>query len=313
VDSRNSSTIISFDGKQERAAVGGSQIKAWLAFGFITASVLPWLFSSNVPKLIAEQKDVLLGRYSLEWFSVLFFLTPLLWLAAYVAWSLRTHAPKELVFRIVALVLGIFLATAVVDVIARIPRKPRYIERQVEIRTNWPGERVDDIVRHRPPNQQYRIRYADAPPTARSYPSPPPGYPPVHITLTTDHRGYRNLTRLEHYDILTVGDSFTEGSRVSDDEAWPAVLAGQLNRTVYNLGISGGNPGYYSAVLQAFGLQLKPKIAIVMIYEGNDFKGVTPEKGSAPSQGRQIRDAVASFPTALGDGSTPASNTRRSS
>ncbi|MFQ5847551.1 MAG: hypothetical protein ACE5IQ_07765 [Candidatus Methylomirabilales bacterium] len=277
----------------------GERVKTYLALGFVAASVLPWFVSSNVLRLIARQKHVLLGRYSLEWFSILFFLTPILWMAAYAAWSLRTHTPKEVIFRLIALGGAVILGGMVVDVVGRIPRKPRYIEQRVGNRTSWPHAWAYDIVRHRPPDQVYRIRYTDAPPAVRSYPSPPSGYPTVDVTLTTDHRGYRNLTRLTRYDIVTVGDSFTEGSRVSDDESWPVLLGQQLNRTVYNLGISGGNPGYYVSVFRAFGLPLKPKIAIFMIYEGNDFRSVGPRRASAEPFGRKIRNAVKYSPIVL--------------
>ena len=233
-------------------------------------------------------------------FTVLFFLTPALWLAAYAFWSLRTHKPKEVVFRINVLLLAVILGVVVIDVVGRFLRKPRYIERQVVHQVNWPGARVDDIVRHRPPDQLYKIRYSDTPPTARSYPSPPPGYPTVDVILTTDGRGYRNLTRLEQYDIMTVGDSFTEGSRVSDDEAWPVLLGRKLNQTVYNLGISGGHPDYYLNAFEAFGLALKPKTAVFMIYGGNDFKESQSGRRSAKPLGERMRDTVKASPVVLG-------------
>ncbi len=39
--------------------------------------------------------------------------------------------------------------------------------------------------------------------------------------------------------ILAVGDSFVFGDQVSDDETWPAILEGRLNRRVVNGGVSG--------------------------------------------------------------------------
>ena len=272
----------------------------WLALGFLAAGIVPWFFPSDVLKLIADHEHVLLGRYSLERFSALVVLTPALWLAAVIAWSLRTHTAKEVLFRTAALLLGVSVAVAAADIAGRIRREPRYIEHQVLDRTRWPGERVDDVVRHRPPDQQYRIRYTDAPVAARSYPSAPPGYPTVDITLTTDHRGYRNLTRLDRYDIVTLGDSFTEGSRVSDEEAWPVRVGRTLRRTVYNLGISGVDPDYYLTTLRAFGLPLKPKIVFIMIYEGNDFKGTPLGKELAQAEGRDIPEPTASVPARIG-------------
>jgi len=100
-----------------------------------------------------------------------------------------------------------------------------------------------------------------------------------------------------------MGDSFTEGSRVSDDEPWPVLLGKKLNRSVYNLGISGGRPDYYLNTFRAFGLDLKPKVAIFMIYEGNDFKGVRLEKGSSnPGQplDKRIVKAIKYSPVVIG-------------
>lgn len=259
----------------------GNRIKIFLTLVFIAASVLPWYFSSNVLELIARQRDVLLGRYSFERFSNNLIFTLTFWLAAYVSWCLRRHRPKEVAFRIIALLLAVLVGTVAIDIIGRFLRSPRYIERQVENPTDWPVTLVAGIVRHRPPDQQYRVRYVDAPPTARSYLSAPPGYRTTEITLTIDHRGFRNLTQLEQYDIVTVGDSLTEGAYVSDDEPWPVLLGRRLNRTVYNLGVGGGEPNYYLNALQSFGLSLKPKIAIFMVYEGNDLRGKSPQREKA--------------------------------
>ncbi|MCP4667624.1 MAG: hypothetical protein GY849_14810, partial [Deltaproteobacteria bacterium] len=144
---------------------------------------------------------------------------------------------------------------------------------------------------------------ADLPPTARSYPKAPPGYPAVDITLSIDGRGYRNQRDDGQYDIVTVGDSFTEGSRVSDHEAWPSILGERLNQTVYNLGISGGRPDRYLSVFRVYGLALRPKIAVFMIYEGNDFKRITFTKGASSQDKpfhKKIRETVKSSPVVKG-------------
>ncbi|MFP3869864.1 MAG: alginate O-acetyltransferase AlgX-related protein [Syntrophobacteria bacterium] len=280
----------------------GKRARILLALGVLLLSFCLWLVPSDVVELIARQRRVLLGRYSMDWFSTLFLLTPILWLVAYALWASTRLGAKPAAFRVVALLSSVLLATLAIDLIGRFAREPRYIEEHVQERAHWPGERVHDVVRHRPPQVCYEIHYTDTPPYPRSYPEAPPGYPPVEITLTTDARGYRNSTSYVHYDIVTVGDSFTEGSRVSDHESWPVLLGKQLNRRVYNLGISGGSPDYYVNVFRAFGLDLEPKVTIFMIYEGNDFKGVRLEEGStipAKPLGRRIRDAVKDSPVVL--------------
>ncbi|MDL1959935.1 MAG: hypothetical protein LWW99_11375 [Deltaproteobacteria bacterium] len=284
--------------------VKGKRIKICLGLGIVSLSFCIWFFPSNVVELIARHRHVLLGRYSVERFSLFFFLTPILWLAAYALWASIKLSGKQVAFRVIALVFSVVLATLAIHILGQLIRKPRYIEKEVKFRKDWPGgDQVHDVVRHRPPNSFYRVRYTDAPHAARSYPDAPAGYPAVNLTLTSDARGYRNLTSLEQYDIVTVGDSFTEGSRVSDDEPWPILLGKKLNRNVYNLGISGGRPDYYLNVFRVFGLDLRPKVAIFMIYEGNDFKGIRLEKGSTnPGQplGKRIEKAIKYSPVVMG-------------
>ena len=79
-------------------------------------------------------------------------------------------------------------------------------------------------------------------------------------------------TDLEKYDVVALGDSFAEGSRVSDNQVWSARLAKKTKSTVYNLGMSAGHPGTYLETLKKFGLALSPKTVICLLYEGNDFR-----------------------------------------
>lgn len=72
--------------------------------------------------------------------------------------------------------------------------------------------------------------------------------------------------------MVTLGDSFTEGSHVSDNQSWPVLLAQKSNSKIYNLGMSGGDPATYMETLEKFGLKLSPKTVICTFYEGNDFR-----------------------------------------
>ena len=285
------------DGKRK------TRVKIILALSALALSFCIWLFPGNVVELIAKQRHVLLGRYSVDHFSTLFVLTPVLWLIAYSLWASTKMSARQVGFRIAALIFSVLIAALAIEPLGRIIRKPRYVEKKVEEKRDRNVERVEGVVRHRPPNKTYKLSYADLPPTARSYPDVRPGYQRVDITLSTDGRGYRNKTNQEQYDIVMVGDSFTEGSRVSDNETWPSLLDRKLKETVYNLGISGGRPDRYLSVFRVYGLDLKPKIAIFMIYEGNDFKRIRLEKGPN-SKGKpfykQIRETVKSSPLVKG-------------
>ncbi len=67
--------------------------------------------------------------------------------------------------------------------------------------------------------------------------------------------------------ILAVGDSFTFGDWVADDETWPSYLEKMLGATIYNAGVS--SYGFDQAVLRAGRLvpQLEPDLVIVSLIE----------------------------------------------
>ncbi len=245
-----------------------------VAAAIVIVSLLLWLIPSDVPRLIITERDVLLGRYSVAWLTALSILSGLSWITAAVLLSpsVAKLTPKRIGFAIVAIAVGVIPSIALADFVLRAMRTPRYIERSVRQTQSWPGVRVTGILRHRPRNQQYQVIYVDRPKKVRSYPDAPPGFGTVKVGLTTDDRGYRNQTLLEKYDMIALGDSFVEGSRVDDMEPWPVRLAERSGMTVYNLGISSGHPEYYLNAMQAYGLALSPRIVICMIYEGNDFK-----------------------------------------
>jgi hypothetical protein len=94
-----------------------------------------------------------------------------------------------------------------------------------------------------------------------------------------DGRGFRNRATLDRYDVVTLGDSFTEGFYVSDDQSWPMVLSEYSGLSVYNLGMSGTGPLMYLLALEKFGRKLSPKIAICMLTEISDFKAAPDKAG----------------------------------
>ena len=166
--------------------------------------------------------------------------------------------------------------------LSKVVMTPRYIEENVQISLNDKVKNIEGgasiqwqgIVRHRPPNQHYEYSQIDEPTQIRSYPDAPPGHAPVKISLTSDSEGYRNTTQLNQYDILVIGDSFAAGSRVSDEQAWPALLAERSGNTIYNLGSSGTAVQDYLSTLVVKGLRYQPKVVIMMVYEGNDFRSL---------------------------------------
>lgn len=249
----------------------------------VALGVLPWLLTSDVVKLVADRRDVLLGRYSVGRFSANVAITLASVSFAWLCWSRSQGRGRVAALRAVAVLAGTVLAVVLVDVVARLGREPRYVERWVEIPGAWPGGAVVGVLRSRQPDVSVRIRYADTPPTARSFPVAPEGHPPVDVTLTTDDLGFRNRHRRDAYDVVVIGDSFVEGALVDDEDAWPERLARRSGRSVYNLGMGGSWPAHYLVALAAVGVELDPETVVVMLYEGNDFV-----RSDRPSPGDEV-------------------------
>ena len=81
--------------------------------------------------------------------------------------------------------------------------------------------------------------------------APNPGFTSPRYNVSAD--GYRvtlaDDARLDGSPLLALGDSFTEGDEVADQETWPSYLQQSVGRTVVNAGVSGF--GLDQIVLQA--------------------------------------------------------------
>ena len=73
--------------------------------------------------------------------------------------------------------------------------------------------------------------------------------------------------------LLFLGDSFVYGTNVKREETAPAALERLLGPDweVLNLGVAGYGPDQSLAQLQAFGLALKPRAVVLMLFPSNDF------------------------------------------
>lgn len=229
----------------------------------VAANLLLWIIPSNVSYLIAQNRDVLLGRYGLTHLTWAIFLIPvsLLWL--YLIWSNEKNVRKRQ-FQVITLVLSIIIPIVVVDLFMRLAQPKAYV--------------MKEDLYHRTPNSVFTGTIQDIPENSFSYPQMRPGYPDIEFTLTTDKTGFRNKTELKKYDIIALGDSFTEGSNVTDEDMWTVKLSQKCRLSVYNLGMAGTHPGIYKEILTHFGIELSPKVALCMLYEGNDFRDSNYEK-----------------------------------
>jgi hypothetical protein len=236
----------------------------WIQTIIIAAvNFLLWAIPSNVPYLIAQNRDVLLGRYGvthLTW-AILVVPVSLMWL--YLIWSNEKNV-RQRQFQVTALALSIILPMFLVDVLMRLAQPKQYV-----METNFYHRKPDSVITG--------INH-DVPENAFSYPQMRPGYPDIEYTLTTDKIGFRNKTELEKYDIIALGDSFTEGSNITDDDVWTVKLAQKSGLSVYNLGMAGTHPAIYLETLKLFGTSLSPRMALCMLYEGNDFRDSNYER-----------------------------------
>jgi hypothetical protein len=229
----------------------------------VVVTLLLWAVPSDLAYNVAQQREILLGRYTIDRLTTLLLLTPVSLLIIKGIWSKKKKEKsqtekKKRFFQTIALSMSIIFSVLTVDVLERLIQRQHYAG-------------VESLY-HRIPHRVSQAVYKDVPKTAFSYPRTPPGYQDIEYTLTVDKRGFRNKTDLEKYDVVVLGDSFTEGSDVSDNQVWPVLFAQKSNRTVYNLGMSGGNPVTYLETLKKFGLELTPKMVVCMLYEGNDFR-----------------------------------------
>jgi hypothetical protein len=236
----------------------------------VAAAAAVWIFPSDVPRLVARQRDVLLGRYS-EGHFVAAVLTSLLLLP--IAAMVRRRVPPLEIAARVALVAGSSaLAFAAVSIAMYRPAEQRYLETPVrELVRSAPIE-LAGATRRRQPNERSELARRDEPGPARSYPDRPAGFPAARVVLTTDADGLRNVAPVPRCDVVVTGDSFSEGSMVDDREVWSARLAEEAGLRVRNVAISGASPRHALNNLVAFGAACRPRVVVASVYEGNDFK-----------------------------------------
>lgn len=229
----------------------------------LIVNAMVWVLPSNVAEQFAREQPVLLGRYSrthVAWLIGMAILTPMI---LFPAFATSPAMLRRRVFAVFSAAIAATLALLAINV-------------GLYFVTDYPYV-AGDYVYHRPPNARYHSVYEDRPEPGQAYPVIRPGFGRVECTLTFDANGYRNRAVPDQCDIVTVGDSFTEGSRVTDGDEWPARLAVLTNQSVYNLGLSGYGLPEYVAAVKAYGLTLKPRIVVCMLYEGNDFRSTTTQ------------------------------------
>lgn len=230
----------------------------------LSGNLILWSLSSDIVAYIAGDQTLVFGRYSLGRFNTLIICLAVSGIAVYLLWG-RLSTIKGRIYKAITVIASGCVALAIVDTAARWIITPTYFSpQQSGLQTS---------------NTTYTVTITDAPGAVRSIPRPMPGFPPLKCTVSMDTRGFRNTTSLDSYDIVTVGDSFTEGYYVSDDHPWPVVLSKRSGLSVCNLGMSGTGPLMYLLALKKFGLARTPQAVVCMLTEISDFKTTVDAAG----------------------------------
>jgi len=101
------------------------------------------------------------------------------------------------------------------------------------------------------------------------------------LTYTVDRYGFRNPDEIYEkgsFDLMTIGDSFTQGNCVEYQDS----IAGQLRKitgkNVVNLGFNGASPLTELAILSEYGEILRPKKVLWFFFEGNDLADIKRDR-----------------------------------
>jgi hypothetical protein len=103
--------------------------------------------------------------------------------------------------------------------------------------------------------------------------------------------GFRGVERqVTRGQIVTIGDSFTFGWGVNDQDTWQAALALKLRSrgtplSVYNLGRPGADPDAYLDFARTYIPVLKPRLVIIGIHQGHNPGQVLERLDSPPPPG----------------------------
>lgn len=138
-------------------------------------------------------------------------------------------------------------------------------------------------------------RWSGRPPSdiEHGYSMPPSLHEP--ITFTYDESGYRNESPPDVAHVVLLGDSYVEGSYVSDEQTVARQLEKLLDRPVINLGVAGYGPMQELIVLRRDAVKYRPRVAVVFFFEGNDLYDdeafENAQLAAAPSVDETLSDA----------------------
>lgn len=97
------------------------------------------------------------------------------------------------------------------------------------------------------------------------------------ITVDYDADGFRNAPGLKDWEVVVVGDSYTELGYLPDQELTSSVVARQTGLRVKNLGVCDTGLLAYARFLKNFGAAPSARQVVFVMFEGNDVQDTTVE------------------------------------
>ena len=95
------------------------------------------------------------------------------------------------------------------------------------------------------------------------------------LSYRTDENGFRNTPQIHQADIVFIGDSFTEGASVPEEDTFVQQLGKKVTHSVVNLGRGQYGPQQELIILRRYGLGYNPRVVVWQLFEGNDLSDAT--------------------------------------
>ena len=91
------------------------------------------------------------------------------------------------------------------------------------------------------------------------------------VHYRTSENGFRNAPGQTRADIVFIGDSYTEGSQVSEEDTFVQRVGAAAGLKAVNLGRGAYGPQQEFTVLQRYGLGYQPRFVVWQLFDGNDL------------------------------------------
>jgi hypothetical protein len=179
---------------------------------------------------------------------------------------------------LLAMAFGVALALLFIEIVFRL--LPGFLPLEVQLRTGRTGRNLADLAMERYQKAYYALFYNDPylgvaykpnlNVTLRGHPDYT--YHMRTVTLGYEGIGFRDDGIHGPVYAVAVGDSFTAGEGVEEEETWVERLQERVGQDVINLGVSRYASTQNERMLIRYGLPLRPRLVLWGFFP-NDFYG----------------------------------------